>query len=46
MYNLTRRQWNDIIDYINDSGTVQRVLSDLYTSWREMLALCFLALGA
>ncbi|XP_064625712.1 choline transporter-like protein 1 [Lineus longissimus] len=42
--NVTRQAWNDIIGFINESGVFQKVLADLYTSWPEMLGLCFIAL--
>ncbi|KAL5021272.1 hypothetical protein ScPMuIL_000427 [Solemya velum] len=34
-----------MIDFLNESDTFRKVLSDMYTSWREMLVLCFIALG-
>ena len=34
-----------IINYLNTSDVFQKVLSDLYTSWKEMLVLCFVAVG-
>ncbi|XP_041356726.1 choline transporter-like protein 1 [Gigantopelta aegis] len=35
----------EIISYLNDSDIFQRVLADLYSSWKEMLGLCFVAVG-
>lgn len=35
----------DIISFINTSDIFQKVLSDLYTCWREMLVLCFIAIA-
>ncbi|XP_021343598.1 choline transporter-like protein 1 isoform X3 [Mizuhopecten yessoensis] len=34
-----------LFDSLNDSDLFQKVLSDLYTSWKEMMVLCFVALG-
>ena len=35
-----------IIEFLNEDDDIfRKVLSDLFYSWKEMLALCFIALG-
>ncbi|KAK7100512.1 hypothetical protein V1264_023454 [Littorina saxatilis] len=43
----TFQEWisNNIIAYLNKADIFQKVLGDLYASWQEMIALCFVALG-
>ncbi|XP_060578387.1 choline transporter-like protein 1 isoform X1 [Ruditapes philippinarum] len=36
---------SDIISFLNTSDLFQKVLSDLYSSWKEMLVLCFVAVA-
>ena len=36
---------NNIIAFLNKADIFQKVLGDLYASWQEMIALCFVALG-
>ena len=37
---------NDIIQYLNTKDIFHKVLSDLIHSWKEMIILCFVALGS
>ncbi|XP_076462742.1 choline transporter-like protein 1 [Babylonia areolata] len=43
----TFKKWvsTNIIAYLNKADIFQKVLGDLYASWQEMIALCFVALG-
>ncbi|XP_025111130.1 choline transporter-like protein 1 isoform X2 [Pomacea canaliculata] len=36
---------NNIIAFLNKADIFQKVLRDLYASWQEMIALCFVAVG-
>ncbi|KAK3090735.1 hypothetical protein FSP39_014173, partial [Pinctada imbricata] len=42
---LPNKVLQNIFDFLNDSDTFQKVLSDLLMAWQEMLILCFVALG-
>lgn len=39
--NLTER----VVQFLNNDDLARKVLSDLFSTWKEMLALCFIALG-
>lgn len=36
---------SDIIGFLNTSDLLQKILNDLYMSWKEMLVLCFIAVA-
>ncbi|XP_050399950.1 choline transporter-like protein 1 isoform X2 [Patella vulgata] len=43
LFKLHKKISSNIIDFLNQSDIFQKVLTDLYKSWKEMFGLCFVA---